>query len=438
LHDLGTPATSRSRRPGDTLAMLAAVLLSSGNPVYLYPEWPELVLLPAAVVFLVALLIRDELRVQNRDLLIFTCFTALLALHLLTVPGATVFASAGFLVRLFLGYAAFRLVADAPRTLLEILAVIAALAVAVYAVDQLLLFAGFDLAEFVAPVSVVHGDFEHVSTALHNFPGGIDRHRNSGLFWEPGALSGYSLLGLLLLAFLPERLPRPRMLAIVLVLSLAVISTQSTTGYLLLPLALFLLFVRLSGARGGGFVALGIATVVPLLVAVALAAYQLPFMGEKIESQIRSVQVGEGEWELTRLGTLLNDVKDISERPLAGWGANPLIRPSQQALSETARMTQGNGFANWIVRFGLTGLLIFLLALAAGLRQYSGASRFQTWLAVGIVCLLLQGEAFLNYPLFLGLMFIVGAPVARRYWVVQVEAAQSRPTANSAIAPTKS
>lgn len=421
----GGDVTSRRR---DLAVMLAVVLLSSGNPVYLYPDLPELVLLPAALVFLVALATRGGVRLARRDLAIFGAFVVLIAVHLVTVPGATAVAGAGFLVRLFLGYAAFRLVADAPRRLLEVLTAFAALAVGVYVVDQLLLTAGLDLAALLAPVAVVHGDFAHVSTPFHTFPGGIDRHRNAGVYWEPGALSGYSLLGLLLLAMLPERPSRRRIVATTVILSLAVLSTQSTTGYLVLPLALFLLFVRLSSARGGGFVALGLAAVVPLLAAMAIAAYELPFMREKIESQVQSVQKGEGQWELTRLGTLVNDVSDIRERPLAGWGANPRVRPSQLALSETARVTQGNGFASWVVRFGFAGLALFLFSLAAGVKKYGRTSRAQSWLVVGVVCLLLQGEAFLNYPLFLGLMFIVAVPAAQRYWVVPVATAPAAST----------
>jgi hypothetical protein len=408
--------------------MLAVVLLSSGNPVYLYPDLPELILLPAALVFLVALATRGGVRLEKRDLAIFGTFVVLIAVHLLTVPGATVVAGAGFLVRLFLGYAAFRLVADAPRRLLEVLTALAALALVVYVVDQSLLAAGIDLAAILAPVSVVHGDFAHVSTPFHTFPGGIDRHRNAGLYWEPGALSGYSLLGLLLLSVLPQRPSRRRIVTTTVILSLAVVSTQSTAGYLVLPIALIVLFVRLSSARGGGFVALGVAAVVPLLAATVIAAYELPFMREKIESQIQSVQMGEGQWELTRLGTLINDVSDIRERPLAGWGANPRVRPSQLALSETARVTQGNGFASWVVRFGVAGLLLFLVSLAAGVKQYGRTSRAQAWLVVGVVCLLLQGEAFLNYPMFLGLMFIAAAPAARRFWVVPA----AQPTAPAA------
>lgn len=404
------------------MAMLIVVLLSSGNPVYLYPPWAEGILLIAGLSFLVALATSGGARFESRDLAVFGSFAGLVALHLLTVPGSTVTSGAGFLVRLFLGYAAFTLVADAPRTLLEVLVGLATLALVVFAVDQLLFAVGIDIAALLVPVSVVHGDLEYVSTPFHTFPGALDRHRNAGVFWEPGALSGYALLGLLLLAFLPKRLPRRQLVGMATILSLAVLSTQSTTGYLVLPLVLLLLYVRRSSARGGGFLALGLAALTPLLAAGAFAAYELPFMREKIESQVQSVQASEGEWELTRLGTLINDITDIRERPLAGWGANPLVRPSQLALSETARMTQGNGFANWIVRFGLVGLAVFLLSLAAGLRRYGRASRTQAWFAVGIVCLLLQGEAFLNYPLFLGLMFIAAAPEARRYWVVPAAA----------------
>ncbi len=399
--------------------MLVIVLLSSGNPTYLNSAWSEPVLLLAAVTLLAMLAMRGA-RVGARDLAVIMVFAGLIALHLLTVPGATLSASAGFLVRLLIGWAAFRLVADAPRMLVEVLTAIAALALLVFAIDFLLFAVGVDLATLLAPLSLVHGEFQYVSTPFHTFPGGVDRFRNAGVFWEPGALSGYSLLGLLLLAFTARWLPRQRIVYVATVLSLAVLTTQSTTGYVVLPLALFLLFLRLSSARGGGFVAFALAAMLPLLAVAAIAAYELPFMREKIELQVQSVEAGEGEWELTRIGTLINDIADIRERPLAGWGANPMVRPSQLALSETARATQGNGFANWIVRFGLIGLAVFLGALANGLRQYGRASRTKSWLAVGLVCLLLQGEAFLNYPLFLGLMFIVAAPAVRRYWVVRV------------------
>jgi hypothetical protein len=405
--------------------MLLIVLLSSGNPVYLNPGWSEPVLLLTAVILLAVLTMRGA-RISGRDLAVLAAFAGLIALHLLTVSGATIFSGAGFLVRLLIGWAAFRLVSDAPRVLVVVLASLAALALVMFVVDRLLFAAGIDLATVLAPLSLVHGEYQFVSTPFHTFPGGVDRHRNAGVFWEPGALSGYSLLGLLLLAFLPKGMPRQRLVATATILSLAVLSTQSTTGYVVLPLVLFLLFMRLSSARGGGVVAIALAAVLPLLAVAAIVAYELPFMREKIESQVQSVQAGEGEWELTRLGTLINDVADIRERPLVGWGANPLIRPSQLGLSETARATQGNGFANWLVRFGLVGLTVFLVSLAVGLRGYGRASRSETWLAVGIVCLLLQGEAFLNYPLFLGLMFIAAMPAVRRYWVLPLAAAPSR------------
>ncbi len=404
--------------------MLVIVLLSSGNPVYLNPVWSEPVLLMVAVLLL-AVLATNGARVGTRDIAVLAAFVGLIALHLLTVPGATISASAGFLVRLLIGWATFRLVPDAPRVLLIILASLAALALVVFAVDQLLLEAGIDMASMLAPVSIVHGEFQFVSTPFHTFPGGVDRHRNAGVFWEPGALSGYSLLALLLLVFLPESVRRQRLVATATVLSLAVLSTQSTAGYVVLPLVLLLLVMRHFSARGGGVVAIALAAVLPLLVATAIVAYELPFMREKIESQVQSVRAGEGEWELTRLGTLINDVADIRDRPLAGWGANPMVRPSQQSLTETARMTQGNGFANWIVRFGLVGLAVFVFSLVAGLRRYGHASRTEAWLAVGIVCLLLQGEAFLNYPLFLGLMFIAATSSPQRYWVVPAMAAGS-------------
>jgi hypothetical protein len=407
------------------VVVLVLVLLSSGNPIYVYPELPELVLLPVALVLLIALGTLGAFRVENRDLAVFAILVALIAVHLVTVPGATATSGAGFLVRLFIGFAVFRLVADVPRRLVEVMAVLSALALLVFAVDQMLLAAGVDVTRALGAVSVVDDTSGHLFTPFHNFPREIDRHRNAGIFWEPGALSGYALFGLVLLAFLPERLAPRRTMTITVVLTLAVISAQATAGYIVLPLVLLLLSLRLSSARGSGFVALALAAVLPVLFAAAMVAYELPFMRDKIESQIQSVQLAENQWELTRLGTLISDIADIRERPLVGWGANSAVRPSQLALNEATRGAQGNGFTSWTVRFGTVGLLLFLITLAAGLRRYGRTSRAEAWFAVGIVCLLLQGEAFLNYPLFLGLMFMSAGPAARRYWVVPAAAPSS-------------
>ena len=384
---------------------------------------PQLTLVPAALLLLAGLLWRQDVRLEPRDGAIFLAFALLTIAQIFTVPGATVTASVGFFVRLAIGYAAIRLARDAPLAMVQVLTAIAAIGVLLFAVDQSLLVVGVDLAAAFEPVSIIHGEGGVVHVAVHNFNSPLDRHRNSGLFWEPGALSGYCLLAILLLGFARDRVSATRYWVSLFVLSVAVLSTQSTTGYLLLPLLLMFHLVRSSSARGGGFATIVVALAAPAFVVVVLAALELPFMRQKIAEQVYSVQDERAGWETTRFGTFLVDIQDIRERPLIGWGANPRVRPSQEYLSETAQVAQGNGFTNWWVRFGATGLALFLIAAGSGIRRYGKASSAEITVALLFLCILLQGEMFLNYPLFLGLMFLRAAPLLQRYQIVPISPA---------------
>jgi len=410
-----------SRR--DRLIIFALVLLSAGNPGVEIGDRPELTLVPAALLLLGALLFRKNFRFDRRDGIVIAIFLLLTCVHLATVAGATATASLGFFVRLAIGYAAIRLVRDAPVTLVRVITAVAALALVLFAVDRALSIAGIDLARLLEPISVQTGDAGAVHAFVHKFNAPLDRHRNSGLYWEPGALSGYCLLAMLLLAFARERVSARRYRASLVILILAVLSTLSTTGYLLLPLVLLVHVLRASSGRGSGFAMAVLGAVLPVFAVIAFAAFELPFMGDKIAEQISAVQEEQTNWQLTRFGTLLVDLQDIRDRPLTGWGANSRVRPSQEWLSEAAQVGQGNGFTNWWVRFGTIGLAVFLVSTGYGLRRYAGASRIEVFAALLLLCALLQSETFLNYPLFLGLMFLGAVPRALRFKLIPIGAA---------------
>lgn len=410
----------------DRLVIFVLLLFSSGNPGILIGDTPELTLVPAALLLLGALLFRANVRFDPRDGIVIAIFLLLTSVHLVTVPGATIIASLGFFVRLAIGYAAIRLVRDAPVTLIRVLTAVAALALGFFSLDRTLSIVGIDLAESLELLSLQHGDAGAVHVVFHNFNAPIDRYRNAGLYWEPGALSGYCLLAMLLLAFARERVSARRYRVSLAILTLAVLSTLSTTGYLLLPLTLLLHVLRAGSGRGGGVLTAKLGLALPVFAVIAFTAFELPFMRDKITEQIYSLQDERAEWQLTRIGTLIVDLQDIRDRPLAGWGANPRVRPSQEDLSEVAQVAQGNGFTNWWVRFGTIGLGLFLVSVGYGLRRYARASLVEALVALLILCALLQGEAFLNYPLFLGLMFLGAVSWVRRFTVVRSGVAAPR------------
>lgn len=67
---------------------------------------------------------------------------------------------------------------------------------------------------------------------------------------------------------------------------------------------------------------------------------------------------------------------------------------------------QGNGLSGFAAKFGLLGLGTFLFLCWRTFYRLSGFSVYKASMALLVVVLVLNGEAFLNYPLFLGLMFL--------------------------------
>jgi hypothetical protein len=67
--------------------------------------------------------------------------------------------------------------------------------------------------------------------------------------------------------------------------------------------------------------------------------------------------------------------------------------------------------ADFIVKFGLIGFGTFLLGIARGAKHISGKSHGYVLGFVASILVLLQGEPFLNFPFFLGLMFMGHASV---------------------------
>ena len=74
----------------------------------------------------------------------------------------------------------------------------------------------------------------------------------------------------------------------------------------------------------------------------------------------------------------------------------------------------GNGMSDFTAKFGITGMLIFLAMLFRGFLSLANRNAWQALIGLAVIALALQGEAFLSYPLFLGLM-VLCPPTQKRY-----------------------
>ena len=238
---------------------------------------------------------------------------------------------------------------------------------------------------------------------VHNTP---EWWRNSSMLWEPGAFQGIINLALFLM---PARLLWQRRNRFkLLVLLLALISTFSTTGYLVLFLvALYKLgsevmgrFVRLSGLAA-------------LTLAAGFTISEADFLGEKVVQQFIDAQSYEG-FMPDRFGAFLFDLQYIEKSPIFGNGLIEETRYADHPQLQGLTLGHGNGLSNFLASFGFAGLLIYLAGiLRSGFGRPGSSIGPRITLAL-VVAALSFGEQFLNTPLFLGLPFLMLAAVPRR------------------------
>lgn len=226
--------------------------------------------------------------------------------------------------------------------------------------------------------------------------------RNSGPFWEPGAYAGYLLIvPLLFLDNLKEFVVNNKWKIFILILSL--VSSMSTTGYI--AFSLFLVYV-FGLKRKIKFSSIIISTII--IIGIWFATSNIDFLGEKVESQYESAELSEGDFSNTRIGALYFDMYYISKRPIFGNGFHESTRfedhPYLIKLAEKNEMGHGNGFSNMLASVGLFFFVAYIYFLLKKLKLTY--NKKDSVFFVIMIIILLQGEQFLLFPLFLGLTTI--------------------------------
>lgn len=368
------------------------IIVISGNPAVDYFNKAVVIILPAVV--MLGWAIYKRVKVTRRDFLVLAFFSAIYLAHLIEFGSMTISSSSGMLLRLLTALLAVRLIPDFAAKYVTVMYGLAIMSLVFFIPYWL----GLDLPSLLAPISIPlrPGD---INIALHNFTPGHNESliRNRGFFWEPGAFAGYLTLALLFTLRDAEKVPRKELF----ILILALLSTQSTTGYLaflVVAMAIYIIRAAKRTSLGGRFVAT-FAVVVFALIAAA-AFNNLPFLNEKITEQFEEAQTGEGQYHLGRYGNLLYDLNYIVDRPIFGWSS--LSETRQVDVEDIAG--QGNGLSGYTVKYGVVGILGFLFFSFTALSKLYG-SRKIALVAITTILILLNGEQFLGFPMFLSLMF---------------------------------
>jgi hypothetical protein len=316
---------------------------------------------------------------------------------------------AGFFTRLFIGFTIIQSVKNFPYVFTKIMLWISFAGLFFH----FLFLIGIDMPSFLRPFADLinsnsvgrQASFFH--TYLFNY---IDRTRNAGMFWEPGAFAGYLILAMVFLGLIKEQLPKKEYQKNIIVFSIALLSTKSSMGYICFPFALFF-NININPAKNKikeillGKISFVILFLVPLLFITSIFFYnKIDFLQKKIEYSMYMALSKQGAWEKNRMGTLLFNLNYIKERPLTGWGAHPKTRFALNPEMIGQEQGMGNGMADFIVKYGFLGFGVFLFFLFRNFSKYK-LNIFYPILAIFIIVLTLQGECFLGFPLYIGLMF---------------------------------
>lgn len=200
--------------------------------------------------------------------------------------------------------------------------------------------------------------------------------RNYGMFWEPGAYQGFLNLALLFLI----RFEKSRKTMIqTLILVATIITTKSTTGYIVLAFMLYFLVKKYSSKSN----VTKYFFLILLLLGTVFVYNNTDFMGAKIANKMSDYDDGSGR---------ITDYKKY-------W--NMLIAHPLTGNSFNSGVISGNGFFYLLVSTGILGLGYYLLTVYWNIKKQSSDS-YALWFLICLV-LLFQGEVFITHPLWMGL-----------------------------------
>ncbi len=215
--------------------------------------------------------------------------------------------------------------------------------------------------------------------------------QNAGFMWEPAAFAFVTVSALTLRLIRGHRsLDKQN-----IILTIATLTTLSTTGYLGLALALGYWVFSVWENK--------LLAVACLLPAIVTALLGFDFILPKITAEFETGYSDSMRWSLSRYASFLRDFEVFRRSPLLGTG-----------LVADPGYDSHNGFSDYLRRYGLFWTMATLVLLATSLRRVATLPGTATFLAVILV--FAWSEKFFELPLFYALQFAVFLPLAQRVY----------------------
>jgi hypothetical protein len=307
----------------------------------------------------------------------------------------------GFYIRILIAYFIIKSVINFPDKFVKVMYYISIISFIFYI--PVLLIPGFSdilISKFLLYAKVEVGAISRYNImGLYTIVPGHE-YRNAGPFWEMGAFGGYLILALVI-SYLKKPVLNNK---INIVLMIAILTTQSSTGYIT-----FLIFLTFIFNREVKNIALKAILAFSMIFVGYFAYTNLDFLGEKIEMQFEEakslVNKTNLEGESTdRFASILKDWRDYQGHELVGRGMHDRTRFTSMYETEDVQDIRTVGSTDIIVRIGLPLFLwmIFLMykSFSTFSRHHWKNGEYMGASIIFIVLLLLTSETYFGYPLF--------------------------------------
>ena len=230
----------------------------------------------------------------------------------------------------------------------------------------------------------------------YDFTYGITR--NSGMFWEPGAFAGYLLIALIFIVLKNKKFEIGKYRKESFWIFIGIITTMSTTGIVIL--SIIILSYALQNYKWGKIV------IAPSFFLIIYLSYtNLSFLQNKITGQaLEAIDLQSGDFSNSRFGSLIIDSEYIKAQPIFGNGLTARTRYRFNSIVVDTNVGNGNGMSNFMAEWGIP-LFIYWLYCVFRFARNTTKSKIISLTVVFMILLIMQGEDFLNFPMFL--MFFI-------------------------------
>ena len=345
------------------------LLMVSGNPIIVSSANVREIYLLIAFLVLVCTSVR-KVQFFSRFVNYASVFIAIFLLQIIAIPGISFNSQLFALIRIFIGVGFFCLLGkNFVHEYIRVMTFLSGISLVCYSYTLLIgPLPGIPITRVVQSL-VLYTQMVHDDIGLIQ--------RNCGMFWEPGAYQGYLNIGI---AFALLSAPsRERTKSLVLMI-IALLTTQSTTGYVALGFSVIFYIYNFSRMSSGK----RFFTSIIVCVIVVYMYYRLDFLAEKINTNLQDTDSAQG-----RVNDYVRFSSLIAEYFLTGINFGEI------------EVVSGNGFVVMILYYGIIGAIYYVIRLWKNISSQL-SSKIALYL-FGVVLITLQGEVFIFYPLYLTL-----------------------------------